>query len=107
LIAGAEAAMRTRTSARPGGDTHAPFYANRSAADSRAHTWRDFADAGNGNILRCFCEVGADHKMSRTGRPGLGLGEKLTQKREAPAVVGPGLSCRGFTTILADRDVGT
>jgi hypothetical protein len=27
------------------------------------------------------------------------------QKREAPAVAGPGLSCRDVTTILADRDV--
>jgi hypothetical protein len=31
--------------------------------------------------------------------------ESGVQKREAPAVAGPGLSCRGVTTILADRDV--
>jgi len=36
---------------------------------------------------------------ARTGR------ESGVQKREAPAVAGPGLSCRGVTTILADRDV--
>jgi len=98
--------MRTRASARPGGNTHAPLYAGESAADSRAHTCRHFASAAMVISYAAFAR--SDHNNeSDGGRSGLGLGEKLTQKREAPAVVGPGLSCRGFTTILADRDVGT
>src|SRR5262249_4698545 len=98
--------MRTRTSARRGGDT-------RPSTQAGA---RPILGLTRGGILptpamvisyAAFARSAPDHKMSRTGRSGLGLGEKLTQKREAPAVVGPGLSCRGFTTILADRDVGT
>jgi hypothetical protein len=53
----------------------------------------------------------ADHKIREppdsAQDAGGTRGEKLRrQKREAPAVVGPGLSCRGVTTILADRDAG-
>jgi len=59
-----------------------------------------------GNILRLLCEIsaGPSHSNDQAARPG--PGEKSgVQKREAPAVAGPGLSCRGVTTILADRDV--
>ena len=51
----------------------------------------------------CFARSapGGMHENDR-----LGPGENLASKqREAPAVVGPRLSCRSVTTILADRDV--
>lgn len=43
-----------------------------------------------------------DHTMAARVRASEG-----GSKREAPAVVGPGLSCRSVTTILADRDAIT
>src|SRR5215471_13887212 len=80
--------MRTRGGARPGGDAHAPFYAGGTASRFSGSHAQAFCRRSNGNILRHVrgqrrttkCTVGR-------GRSGLGLGEKLTQKREAPAVV--------------------
>jgi hypothetical protein len=59
-----------------------------------------------GNILRLLCEIGAGpiHFNDQAARPGPGE-HPASKKREAPAVAGPGLSCRSVTTILADRDV--
>jgi hypothetical protein len=59
-----------------------------------------------GNILRLSLrdQRWAIHWNDQAARsaPGENWG---VQKREAPAVAGPGLSCRDVTTILADRDV--
>jgi len=54
--------------------------------------------------LLCEISAGAIHWRDQAARPA--PGENPASKREkAPAVAGPGLSCRGVTTILADRDV--
>jgi hypothetical protein len=50
----------------------------------------------------CFASSAPGHGREHQLGPGENRG---VQKREAPAVVGPGLSCRSVTTILADRDV--
>jgi hypothetical protein len=50
-----------------------------------------------------LCEIGA----GTTKLLGPDLARIRRQKEKAPAVAGPGLSCRGVTTILADRDAAT
>src|SRR6516162_11045834 len=62
------------------------------------------ADVPSGAVISyaCFARSAPGHGRERPTRSGRGSG---AQKREAPAVVGPGLSCRSVTTILADRDV--
>src|ERR1700746_3323959 len=55
----------------------------------------------------CFARLAWAHQLERPSCSPQTRRDSGVQKREAPAVAGPGLSCRGVTTILADRDVAT
>jgi len=53
-----------------------------------------------------LCEISAGPSTGATKLLGPDRARIGASRREkAPAVAGPGLSCRGVTTILADRDV--
>src|SRR5262249_36047737 len=61
------------------------------------------------HLTLLFLRSAADHKCEPSDLAQGAEGSERAwcgQKREAPAVIGPGLSCRGVTTILADRDDG-
>src|SRR5262249_55440073 len=102
--------MRTRGGARPGGDTHAPFYAGGTTGRFSGSRMQAFCRHRQGEYLTLLLR-GQRRTTKRARANGAARGrdraEKLTQKAETPAVGSGGLSCRGFTTILADRDVGT